>query len=56
MQRRDRERANYYAHYTGRVWGDAKNYHLCLNTGCFGIEGAAELILASLDRRGKQDN
>ena len=28
----DKYRAEYYNHYTGKVWIDARNYDLCLNT------------------------
>ena len=30
--------------YTDREWGAAQNYHLCLDSGEFGIEGCADLI------------
>ncbi|MPN10911.1 Cytidylate kinase [bioreactor metagenome] len=47
MQQRDRDRANYYAHYTGEVWGEAKNYDLAINSSRFGIDGAVEMILSA---------
>ncbi|HWP50138.1 MAG TPA: cytidylate kinase-like family protein [Clostridia bacterium] len=50
MQRRDRERANYYSHYTGEVWGEAKNYGLAVNSSRFGIEGAAQIILSAVQK------
>lgn len=32
IQQIDRNRAKYYSFYTGRKWGEKKNYDLCLNT------------------------
>ena len=34
-----------YQHYTGRVWGTAQNYDLCLNSGTVGIEECANIIV-----------
>ncbi|WMJ84619.1 AAA family ATPase [Oscillospiraceae bacterium LTW-04] len=45
MRERDRDRANYYSHYTGEVWGEAKNYDLAVNSSKFGIEDATQFIL-----------
>lgn len=50
MLRRDRDRANYYSRYTGEVWGEAKNYDLAVNSSRFGIEGAAQIILAAAQK------
>lgn len=44
VQATDRKRARYYRHYTGRIWGDRKNYDLCINTSLLGIEGSISLI------------
>ena len=30
--------------YTGKEWGKAQNYDLCLNTGLIGIEQAADIV------------
>lgn len=32
IERTDRERANHCRHYTGKVWNDATNYHLTLDS------------------------
>lgn len=50
MQRRDRDRADYYAHHTGEVLGEAKNYDLAVNSSRFGVEGVTELILAGAQK------
>lgn len=40
----DRYRADYYKHYTGREWTDARNYDLCLNSGKLGFEKCVQEI------------
>ncbi len=46
LQEKDKRRAVNYQHYTGRTWGAAENYDICLNTGKIGIETAADMIVA----------
>ncbi len=43
--RHDRRRREFYEYFSGRIWGDAANYHLCLDTSLVGIDNTAELIL-----------
>ncbi len=45
LQHKDKRRSNNYQHYTGRTWGAAENYDLCLNTGTLGIEKAVQIIV-----------
>ena len=42
----DRYRAEFYKHYTGRDWTDARNYDLCLNSSKLGFEKCVEEIKA----------
>ena len=42
---RDKRRRLNYQHYTGRTWGLAQNYHICLDTSALGFEQCAEIIL-----------
>ena len=46
----DKERRAYYNQYAGGNWGEASNYDLCVDTDKLGIEGAAELIVASIQK------
>jgi len=48
LQEKDKRRKINYQHYTGRTWGAAENYHLCINSAVVGINKAVELILASM--------
>ncbi len=42
---KDQKRKVYYKNYTGRAWGQAQNYALCLNSGILGLETCAEMIV-----------
>ena len=44
LHEKDKRRAINYQHYTGRVWGDPKNYDLCLNSGTLDVECCVDLI------------
>ena len=45
LAEKDKRRHVNYQHYTGRTWGVAQNYDLCLNSGVLGVEQCAELII-----------
>ncbi len=44
IRKADKQRSTYYNYYATGTWGDVNNYHLCVDTGAVGIEGAVELI------------
>ena len=44
VQKADKNRANYYSFYSGKKWGLADNYDLCINTTDLSCEQAADLI------------
>lgn len=48
----DKGRASYYKYYTGKVWDDASNYDLCINTSKITFEQALDLIDDYLKIRG----
>jgi cytidylate kinase len=50
LKEKDKRRSVNYQHYTGRTWGNAENYDLCINTAVIGVENAAELILSLLNK------
>ena len=41
----DKAHIKYYKYYTGRNWGKAKNYDLCINSASYGIQGSVDLIM-----------
>ena len=45
MAKHDNNRRAYYTHYTGKQWGDSKNYHLTLDSGMLGEDLCVKLIL-----------
>lgn len=46
----DRERGAYYEQNTGKYWGDFDNYDLILDSGKYGIEKCADIIVEYLRR------
>lgn len=50
-QENDKNRKKYYEHYSMQKWGMAQNYHLCLDSGDTGVQGAVELIKLYLAHR-----
>ena len=42
----DEHRARYHEEYYQRDWSDPAGYHMVLNTGALGFDGAADLIVA----------
>lgn len=44
IQQKEKERAAFYNFYTGKKWGDAASYHLCVNSSLFGIEKTTKWI------------
>ena len=51
IRKADKQRATYYNYYATGTWGDVTNYHLCLDTGVLGIDGAVELIRSAVELR-----
>ena len=51
IQKTDKYRGDFYHYYTGRVWNDARNYDLCLNSEKLGFEGCVEAIKAYIQVR-----
>lgn len=54
IRKKDKQRADYYNFFTHGDWGSADNYHLALDTGYLGIEGAADAIIFLVQLREKQ--
>lgn len=45
IDKKDRNRKDFYNGYTLGHWGEAATYHLCLDSSILGIEGSADLII-----------
>ena len=50
LQEKDKRRRVNYQHYTGRTWGQAQNYDICLDSGRLGVEQCAEIIIGMVER------
>jgi cytidylate kinase len=45
LKEMDERRKSYYRHYTGKRWGEAKNYHVSLHTGVVGLDHCADIVV-----------
>lgn len=45
LNEKDKRRRVNYQHYTGRTWGAAENYDICLDSGKLGIEQCADIVV-----------
>lgn len=50
LQEKDKRRSVNYQHYTGRTWGAAENYDICINTAVIGVEEAADIVVDAVNR------
>ena len=46
LQEKDKRRRVNYQHYTGRTWGNAQNYDICLSSSTIGIDECVDIIVA----------
>lgn len=56
VRKMDHKHQEYYHAYTGKRWGDAINYDLCINSACYGIDESVELIERLINRHAKTDH
>lgn len=49
INKADKKRASYYNFYTGKGWGDPKNYNMNIDSSVLGIDGTAKLIKYLID-------
>ena len=55
LAEKDKRRRVNYQHYTGRTWGMAQNYDLCLDTGVLGEDYCAEIVVNAVLNSKKVD-
>ena len=53
LQEKDKRRRVNYQHYTGRTWGQAQNYDICLDTGVLGIEQCRDIVVGIVENSKK---
>jgi cytidylate kinase len=44
IKKTDQSRHAYYEHYTGKTWGDHRNFHLSLDSGALGYDACVRII------------
>lgn len=54
IEKTDRRRADYYNYYSGKTWGAAESYDLCINTSHLGFERTTELLKEYIELRIKK--
>lgn len=45
IEDKEKRRKAYYKYYTNRPWGQAQNYHLCLDSSVIGIDRCTDIIV-----------
>lgn len=50
MQKKDRERRNYFKFWTEKEWGDKRNYDMEFNTGILSTEECSELLQYMMEK------
>ncbi len=55
MKKSDKSRANYYKSVTGKEFGDASNYDICVDSS-IGVEKTADLIIDYINRKVIREN
>ena len=53
LAEKDKRRRVNYQHYTGRTWGQAQNYDLCLDTGVLGVEQCVDIVVSVVENSRK---
>ena len=50
LNEKDKRRRVNYQHYTGRTWGQAQNYDLCLRSSTLGFDQCAQIIINAVEK------
>ena len=51
IQKMDKKRADYYSYFSGKVWGAAQSYDLCVNSSFLGIDDTVSFIRVFAEKR-----
>ncbi len=54
IRKADKQRAAYYNYFDTGTWGSVDNYHLCVDTGALGVDGAVDLIADCVELRARK--
>jgi cytidylate kinase len=51
LNNKESARASYYNYYTGKKWGSAESYDLCVNTSLLGLDATVDLLKEYIRQR-----
>lgn len=51
IKKTDKQRAEYYKHFTTQTWGDRSNYDLCVDTSKIGVEKTIDILETYIRKR-----
>lgn len=51
IRNKESDRASYYNYYTGKKWGAAESYDLCINSSLLGLEHTTEFLETFIRKR-----
>ena len=49
IQKKDKQRANYYNYFSSKKWGMSESYHLSVDSSVLGVDGTVELIIQFIE-------
>jgi cytidylate kinase len=53
IKQRESQRASYYNYYTGKKWGSAESYNLCIDSSVLGLQATERFIADFIRKRFK---
>ena len=51
LAEKDKKRKLNYKYFTEQEWGKTENYHLCIDSGYWGIQGAVNMIMSAIKEK-----
>lgn len=54
IDKTDERRADYYNYYSSKTWGEAKSYHLCIDSSILGINETEKFILDFIKKKAEK--
>jgi putative MATE family efflux protein len=51
IKQMDKQRAEYYKHFTSQTWGDRDNYDLCIDTSKLGVDETIDVLESYIRKR-----
>ncbi|MRR22526.1 cytidylate kinase-like family protein, partial [bacterium] len=51
IEKTDKGRSGYYNYFSGKKWGAAESYHLCINSSLLGLDETVEIICRVAEER-----